>query len=334
MRSFDLPPTVNAILSRGVITPEDVSRLRAVVYGNAIVNPEEAEWAFALEEGCRETCPEWTAFFVEAIVDFVVHQADPQGYVSQAMADWLTGAVSRDGVVNTAGELEVLIKVLEASISAPASLSAFCLAQVAAAVVDGRGPAVSGDLTPGVIGAVEVEMIRRVLFAFGGNESHAISRAEAEVIFDLNDRTQEAANDPAWSDLFVKAVANFLMAARGYQVPTREEALRREAWLDEPSGGVVGLFGDMMSGLLTHGLRGIWSQFREPAETLQAERNRMHEAQIRAAEVVSVDEVRWLADRIGRDGTIHLNERALLRFLREESPDIHPSLQTLLDTAA
>jgi hypothetical protein len=52
------------------------------------------------------------------------------------------------------------------------------------------------------------------------------------------------------------------------------------------------------------------------------------------AEVVTSDEVRWLADRIGRDGVIHENERALLVFLREESPDIHPSLRTLLDTAA
>ena len=34
------------------------------------------------------------------------------------------------------------------------------------------------------------------------------------------------------------------------------------------------------------------------------------------------------------DGVIHENERALLRFLKEESPDIHPSLRTLLDTAA
>ena len=46
--------------------------------------------------------------------------------------------------------------------------------------------------------------------------------------------------------------------------------------------------------------------------------------------VIAKDE----ADRIGRDGVIHANEKALLKFLSDESPDIHPSLRTLLDTAA
>ncbi|WP_181701934.1 hypothetical protein [Chthonobacter albigriseus] len=334
MHEIHLPPTVNAILARGTITPADVSRLRATVYGNAIVTPEEAEWAFCLDEGCAEKCPEWTQFFVEQVVDFVVHQARPEGYVTPSMADWLIKSVSRDGIVRTESELEVLVKVLDASVSAPAELSAFCLKQVATAVVDGAGPIAKGVLEPGVIGAAEVELLRRILFAFGGDGGIAISRAEAEVLFDLNDRTQEAANDPSWSDLFVKAVANFLMAARGYTVPSRQEALRREEWLDRPSGGVVGLFGDAMSGLLTHGLRGIWSSFRAPEETPQAARNREVEAEMRASAPVTADEVRWLADRIGRDGVIHQNERALLLFLREESPDIHPSLQTLLDTAA
>ncbi len=91
----------------------------------------------------------------------------------------------------------------------------------------------------------------------------------------------------------------------------------------------------MMSTMLSNGLKGIWSAWRrEEEQDAYAGRNRAAEAEARAAEVVTADEVKWLADRIGRDGTIHANERALLRFLAEESPDIHPSLRTLLDTAA
>jgi hypothetical protein len=49
---------------------------------------------------------------------------------------------------------------------------------------------------------------------------------------------------------------------------------------------------------------------------------------------VSEEEARWLADRIGRDGRLHANEKALIAFLREESPSIHPVLGELLARAA
>ncbi|GLS78429.1 hypothetical protein GCM10007904_37660 [Oharaeibacter diazotrophicus] len=331
-----MPPAVATLVERRAIGPADVSRLRATVYGDAVVSREEAEWAFALDEAAAETCPEWTEFFVESVVDYVVRREAPEGYVSADTAAWLTAAIARDGIVRTASELEALVRVVEVATEVPAALSAFALRQVAAAVVDGDGPLARGrKLEPGVIGADEVALIRRVLYAYGGERTVGITREEAEVLFDLNDRTSEADNDPSWSDLFVKAVANFLMAARGYAVLSREEALRREAWLDAPSGGVTALFGDMMSALLSNGLKTVWSAWRRgEEEDLYAGRIRALEAESRAAEAVTADEVRWLADRIGRDGVIHANERALLRFLAEESPDLHPSLRTLLDTAA
>jgi len=42
-------------------------------------------------------------------------------------------------------------------------------------------------------------------------------------------------------------------------------------------------------------------------------------------------EAAWLAERIGRDGVLHENEKALLKFLKEESPNIDGALQPLLD---
>jgi hypothetical protein len=329
-----LHPEMAAIAATGRIGPEDVRRLRAVVFGNGIVSPEEAEWVIALDEALVERCPAWSEFYIGALTDYLVRQERPSGYVSDANAAWLVERISRDGIVNTASELELLVKILEVAVSAPPSLSAFALRQVAVAVATGNGPLADGRmLSPGVIGEEEVALVRRILFAYGGGGAVGVSREEAEVLFDLNDASREVDNHPTWSDLFVKAVANFLMASRGYSVLSREEALRREEWLDAPPAGVTALFGSITSALLNNGLRGVWAAWREQ-ETEQAVRNRETEAAIAANEVVTFEEVRWLADRIGRDGVIHENERALLVFLREESPDIHPSLRTLLDTAA
>ena len=58
-----------------------------------------------------------------------------------------------------------------------------------------------------------VDILRRIVYAFGGNGAVAMAKSEAEVLFDLNDATAGADNDPSWNDLFVKAIASYVMAA-------------------------------------------------------------------------------------------------------------------------
>ena len=66
-----------------------------------------------------------------------------------------------------------------------------------------------------------LELLRRMLYAFGGDGNVAVTRAEAEVLFDINDATADAEPNPAWTDLFVKAIANVVMAASGQQPPNQ-----------------------------------------------------------------------------------------------------------------
>lgn len=334
MSKTGLQSSMADIAARGTVAAEDVLALRRSLFGDGVITGTEAGWLIDLDEAVADPVQAWSDFFCEALVDYVVRQQSPSGYVSEENAAWLVSAIGRDGVVRTATELELLVKVLETATSSPVSLSAFALRQVAVAVIDGEGPlSRGGQLRKGVIGRDEVDLLRRILYAFGGDQAIGVSRQEVEVLFDLNDRTAETENDPSWSDLFVKAVVNFLMATRGYVVPARDEALRREAWLDAPTPGVSGLFGAMLGDVLASGLRNVWSVMKAE-ETQTGLRTAEYEREIRAAEIVTSEEVRWLAERIGRDGVIHENERALLRFLADESPDLHPSLRTLLDTAA
>ncbi len=314
------------------ITAEDVLALRRSLYNDGVVEAGEVARLFAMDEAAAEHDPSWCELFVEAVTDYIVEQAEPHGYLSDANADWLIARIAQDGTVKTATELELLVKTLEKAKSGPERLSAFALDQVRKAIVDGEGPlARGGRLEPGRVGRDEVELMRRVLYAFGGDGNVAITRGEAEILFDINDATAGAANDPAWTDLFVKAVANFLMAASGYAVPTRQEAIRREAWLDAPSGGVADVFARMAAG----GLRGVLNAYRQPgAEEAWADRNTRAATSAAIAEQVTAEEAEWLARRIGRDGSLHENEKALLRFIRDEAPSVHPSLQSLIAKAA
>ena len=63
-------------------------------------------------------------------------------------------------------------------------------------------------------------------------------------------------------------------------------------------------------------------------------RNREDELEAIGSEPVDQKESAWLVERIGRDGVLHENEKALLRYLKKESPQLNESLQPLLDKVA
>jgi hypothetical protein len=323
---------VAEVMASKQITAEHVQALRRSIYNDGAAEAGEVKRLFMMDEAAAEHDPSWCELFAEAVADYLVDQVEPRGYVSGENAEWLISCIAEDGVVKTATELEVLLKVLEKAQSSPDRLVAFALDQVKKAVVEGAGPlARGGTLTPGRVGREEVELIRRILYAFGGDGNIAVTRAEAEILFDINDATADADNDPAWSDLFMKAVANFMMAASGYALPTRQEALRREDWLDSPAGGIGDFFGRMAAG----GLRGVLEAYRQPStEEAWAARNARVAAETATAEIVTAEEAEWLARRMGRDGMLHANEKALLRFIRDEAPAVHPSLRSLIAKAA
>lgn len=330
-----LAKVLEEVRATGAITAEHVRRVRGVVYPDMHVDKNEAEHLFALDEAAATRDPAWIALFCEALVDLLVKQERPQGHVDEAKADWLTARIAADGAVKTETELEALVKVLEAAERVPQSLVVFALDQVRRAVVDGAGPlAGGGALERGRVTEAEAELVRRVLYAYGGQGAASITKAEAEILFDINDASEGAANHPAWTDVFVKALANFLMAASGYQAPSREVALARQEWWEAETDGVAGMFARMGDAVASKGLRGIIEAYRTPGyRQLAAERNAAFEAASAAAEPVTGEEAQWLAARMNRDGKLGEAERALLRFLREENPAVHPSLKPLMDAA-
>ncbi|WP_460079195.1 hypothetical protein [Roseibium sp. LAB1] len=326
-------PTLNEFvttrIAAGHLSEDDVINVRRYVYGDMAVSLEEGEALFRLNNANISYHDTWYELFPEAILDILVHQAKPEGYVSEDKANWLISQIMADGHICGKTELDAVLHVLEKARDAPECLEQFALRAVADSVISGKGPTRSGaELKPGVIADGEVELLRRVLYAGASSRGIAISKAEAEVLFDLNDATVESENAPAWSELFAKAVANYMMAMSGYTPPSRKVALERENWLEQPGGfegGLAGFFKTMFSG----GVGGIRDAYDDRPDPF-AERGNEMLAEISANEVVTEDEATWLVDRIGRDGILHENEKALLRFIRKESSNIHPALLPLL----
>ncbi len=218
---------------RGSIKDTDVLRLRGAYYSEGRIGPDDAETLFALNDACPVQDPAWSDFFIEAVTDYVVHQMEPDGYVTAANAKWLMEHVARDGAVQTKTELELVVNVLGKSRWSPPSLTLFALEQVYAAVRDNAGPLRDArGIGSGTIAENEVELLRRILYAFDNDGPMALTEPEIAVLCRIDGVVEAAGLNGAWTELFVKALVNGIMVASGYRAPTREEALRREAWLD------------------------------------------------------------------------------------------------------
>lgn len=324
--------SVVEIKARGSIKDADVLKLRRSYYDDGRISAEEADIIFALNDACPVQDPAWADCFVETITDYLVDQAEPQGYLTAENAAWLIERIARDERVESKTELELLVNVIDKARWVPPSLVRFALEQVKHAVLEGTGPLRSGkQLQPEVVGEADVALLRRILYAFGGEGSLAVTPEEAEVLFDIDEGTAERDNHPDWCDLFVKAIASCMMAASGYAAPPREIALARDAWLDRR--GDLSL-DNMLSGMVT-GIKPMLGDYRAQSDEDRAiARLTQQKIEIITHEAITAAEASWLADRIGRDGVLTPNERALLNFLKAESPSIDPALQKLVDEAA
>jgi hypothetical protein len=324
---------IEEIVQRGSIKDVDVLRFRSAYYCDGIISAEEAESLFRLNEACTMQDDAWSDFFVEAMTDHLVNQALPEGYLTADDGQRLIGRISKDGKIARKTELDLVVSVLDKSRWSPVSLSAFALEQVRRAVVDGDGPLRAGEVAEkGKISEPEVELVRRILYAFGGDGNVAVTRREAEVLFEINDAIADPEANAAWTDLFVKAVTNVLMAASGQAVPSREEALRRDAWLKER--GELSPQALLLK-LVTSSLEAVRSAYQEQSPEERALARLEHQRiEIITNEVITRAEVEWLCERLGRDGQLTPNEAALIAYLQKESPNIHPDLQAAVKRLA
>ena len=312
---------IEEICQRGTLTDADVLRLRRLIYADAAISVTQAEQLFRINSAAKSPPQTWKDFFVEALTDYCVNEAEPRGYITLANGKWVMDTIAKHGKVDGRLELEFIINILEKSRWVPESLVKFALSSVKTAVLTGQGELRAGlDAKTGQITEGEVDLLRRIIYAFGGDGSIAVTRAEAEVLFEINDAVADQTVNPAFTDLFVKAIMNALMAASGYAVPSREEALKAEAFLSSRGDLTIDA---IITGMAKTNILTLYKeQSAEERALARLERQRI---EIITNEEVTQGEVDWLVERLSRDGKLTPNEQALVAVLKRENPKINPS---------
>lgn len=322
----------------GKVADEDVTALRREIYDSGAVDQDELKNLFEIERARSAHNPLWSALFREAVVDLALFRTPPSGYLSDDNAQWLIAQIGDRKDARTDTELEALAALVERAQQVPLDFSAYVLRQIKNAVVYADGPDAAGrTLTPGAIAGPEIKLIQRVLWGAGCGGHLAISRDEAEALFEIADSTTGAKNDPAWPDLFARAVGNYLLGATARPVPTREQALQFSSARDDRdvvdvlTGVLNGVARLLRKGGLAHiretiGAGGLGEQVEARIAADEAAR-----AAARAeAERLIGEKAGWLVDRIRRNGLVSGPERELLGFVKREAKSLSPELEALI----
>jgi len=319
-------PTLREILEKilgaGRFNDADVLAVRRLVFDDGHISVQEADMLFQINNLFGKP-DSWFDLFVEGVTHFLVRQTMPHGYINQANAVWLMARIDHDGVVETRSELELLLYVMKIANNVTDELEIYALEQVKKSVLEGRGYLARGhQLQPGIIGEAEVDILRRVLYACSSEGGVGISTREAEALFDLNDAASGAQNHESWQFLFVRAIANHLMMLAAWNEPDMTESLRRENWLESRGPGFV-----------MPDFSGLGAAVKSLFAKQGYEYTHTNSTGIASAERVTEMEAHWLIQRLNKDGKLDKNEKALLRFLREESPETHESLMPYIEAA-
>lgn len=189
------------VLEDGIIDAAEVAKIKEVVYEDGKVDAEEAAFLFEINDAVsgKENAPEWAEFFVTALTDYVLADEATPGVVDAEEAASLIELIKGDGVVD-ANELALMVNIITKAESCDEAFIAFALESIKAAVI-----------ADGVVDADEVSMLRSVIYAEGGDAGADISRAEADLLFDINDVVSGKDNAAEWCELFVEAIAAHLL---------------------------------------------------------------------------------------------------------------------------
>ena len=321
---------INSIGQNGYVSAADVIRLRQEVFRDGVVGKDEIGALLSLAERAPDGDQAWADFFGEAAGDFYLREEIPHDYITEREFLDLKTSITQFGETVTPLVLSMLVKLMHDASATPPMMTDFVCDQIKAQIRERKdGPRIT---------ALDVALIRKFLFALGGDGNAAVTQKEACLLFDLNDMTISTDNDAAWSELFIKAISNHLMAHIGYTPPSREAALEQWKWVNDQSVSVGGFFQKMVSGGL-EAVRDLYTRDtgapdETPAHSAYDEllKTRMRKAQ--EAGVLSETEADWLADRIGRDGIVDDNERALLAYMRTMEGELPAKLKQLLERAA
>ena len=133
---------------------------------------------------------------------------------------------------------DILAAIAQTPNLAP-DLAALALESVRRGVLTGEGPTTRGRAHfSRTVDAADAALCESILVV-AGISGRPVTRAEAEVLFDIHEAGREREDGGHFNGLFAKAIAHHVLAGAGYAVPPRTVTLARHTAIADwaPSNG-------------------------------------------------------------------------------------------------
>jgi hypothetical protein len=322
----ELTELLARLMQAGTVTNGDVMMLRDAVWTDESIPEPVVDALFTLNDTLTSHSTVWTDFFIEAIEYYLVDQCVPQGFVDDTCADWLQARVDKNGRVASLTELELLVSIIERAESTPEDLRQYAITQIENVIVTGEGPTRTDEvLRPNTVDAHEVELLRRLIFAGGGEGAIIVDTQEADLLFRIKDATLQGDNASSWLRLFVQGVGNHLMAHSDYRPLSLQEAEAFQAFMDDKVPSLARFFKRMLPadkigyGTIAEAFKTLFPK----SEDRFAKRLALDNSHL-----ITAEEAGWLKTHIASDGETDAYEKALLTFIFDEAEHAPSMLDT------
>ncbi|MEZ5825664.1 MAG: hypothetical protein R3C97_13270 [Geminicoccaceae bacterium] len=201
------------IAERRQVTPKDVLALRQSLYADGMIDRGEAQVLLTLEHAIERRHPAWDELYVEALTDHFRSGAS-EFDLDEAEVAFLKEGILENGSIADPTELRLLLNLVFHARSCPDDLVVFTREAVAHSIsTSSMAMFGEGTRTAGAVDGHDVQAIRRLIYGTGGKGGMTVQECEASWLVGIDHATDGAGNDPAWRDLFVKAVAMYLLLA-------------------------------------------------------------------------------------------------------------------------
>lgn len=317
---------VARIVQAGQVSEGDILELRDAVWADDTISQPQVDGIFMINDRCEASSQAWIEFFIEAVEHYLLHQKQPFGFMDEEGAAWLQQRIDRAGRVASAVEMELLVHILEAAENAPESLKDYALGEIERTIMTGSGATRFGPIRPNCIDDIEVQLLRRLIFASGGEGAIVVGSGEADMLFRIKDATLGRPTAPAWLTLFVQAVGNHLLAHSNYRPLSLEEAARLHAEMERNTPSIAGFLSRMIPrdragcGTIVDAFKDLFPKQESRASALLCPE---------PSSSLTSDEAGWLKTRIAADDQVDDYEKALLTFIIEEVGNLPSALDTL-----
>jgi hypothetical protein len=316
---------VARIVHAGQVSDGDVMAVRDEIWADDEITRPMVDGLFLINDACTPESRAWADCFIEAIEHFLLHQRPPFGFIDEPGSAWLMARIDHKGTIGSATELELIVDIVESAENAPERLKDYAIAQVEKIIVSGEGATRRGPIRRNCVDEAEVSLLRRLIFAGGGEGAVVVGSKEADMLFRIKNATLGSDNAPGWTELFVQGVGNHLLAHSDYRPLSTEEAIRLNKEMDINVPNVSNFLRRMIPGSMFG--RGTLVEAFKAVFPNDGQTSQDHPSV--GTSPLTPEEAGWLKENIVRDGQTDDLEKALMTFIIDEVGNLPPQLEGL-----